>query len=71
MKISECEKRVLEQVGDHFHLSELAIGTLCAPSQDDWDESRRRELGRAVAESMRVHGLLQPSDSPGYWKVAE
>jgi hypothetical protein len=69
MKISRLEQRVLKAVGDHVHLSELAIGTICVPPRDNWGESRRLNLGRAVATSLRARGLLQPSTSPGYWRV--
>jgi hypothetical protein len=69
VKLSEREKRVLRQVGDHSHLSELAIGTACTPPQDRWDEARRLNLGRAVARSLQGRGLLEPSTSPGYWRL--
>ena len=70
MKLSERERRVLEAVRGHGHLSELAIGTACVPAQDHWDEVRRRNLGRAVAATMRAKGLLALSSPPGYWKLA-
>jgi hypothetical protein len=69
MKVSERERRVLERVGDHAHLSELAIGTFCTPPRDNWSEARRLNLGRAVARSLQGRGLLEPSTSPGYWKL--
>jgi hypothetical protein len=69
MKLSERERRVLRRVGDHSHLSELAVGTLCTQPQDRWGESRRRNLGRSVALSLQARGLLEPSTSPGYWRL--
>jgi hypothetical protein len=70
MKVSEREGRVLKAVRDHGHLSELAIGTICVPPRDHWGEDRRRNLGRAVALTMRSKGLLDPSALPGYWREA-
>jgi hypothetical protein len=70
VKLSERERRVLRRVGYHSHLSELAIGTACTPPQDRWDEARRLNLGRAVARSLQGRGLLEPSTSPGYWRLA-